>query len=178
MRLGTVEDPDVQPAPDQPVSHVAAEALADMQPDARKVAAKAMKQRFDQNHADRGRQAQIDRPDRSALGRPEASLEPADLLQQRAAMFQQSAPDLGQFRAAAVAPKERRAAFRLELPNVPAQRRLRDPEVTRGKREASQFAHTDKIAQALEIHGSQGAYAQSGITDSAVLLLAAICGAL
>ena len=148
-----IEDADVQPAADQPFFHIAAEALADMQPDARKIAPNAMEQRLDQDHADRGRHAEIDGADRSALGRLQASLEPVDLLQQRAAMFQHGAADLGQFRAAAVAPQQRRAAFRLELPDVAAQRRLRDPEVTRGKREAAQFADTDEIASRLRSMG-------------------------
>ena len=93
-----------------PTSHsrdIAAETLADMEPDRRKVAAHPVKKRLDQNHADRRRHPQIDRAGRRALGGFQVRLQPSDLLEQRAALLQHGAPDLGQFRAPSVAPKER-----------------------------------------------------------------------
>ena len=59
-----------------------------------------------------------------------------------------------------------------------AERRLSDSEMARGEGEAAEFADADEIPESFEIHGPQRSLCPIGITDSAVLLLAAICGAL
>ena len=146
---GTVEHADVEPAADQPLAHVAAERLADMQPDAGKFAPDAMKQRLDKDHADGGRHADAYGAGRRSRARFQARIESIDLLQQRAPVFENETARLAEFGAASVAPQQGRAAFRLQLANVTAQRRLRDAKMPRGEREAAELADTDKVSQPL-----------------------------
>ncbi len=167
-----VQDPHVQPPADQPFPHVATESLADMQADAGIIAADPVKERLDQDHRHRRRQAQIDRADRGAPRRLQAGFQPVDLFEQGATVFEHRPAHLGQFGAPAVPPQKRRAAFRLKLADVPAERGLGNAQVAGGQREAAEFADTDEISEPLEVHGE--IYAETVIADSPVLRLSAI----
>ena len=110
--------------------------------------------RFDQDHADRRRHSEGDPPAGAPFAAFRSDLQPADLFQQRAAVFQHRAADFGQFRAASVAPQQRRAALRLQLADMSAQRRLRDAEMARGQGETAELADADEISEPLEIHAN------------------------
>ena len=82
----------------------------------------------------------------------ELRLQPIDLFEEDAGMFEHGLADIAEFGATTVAPQQKRAAFAFELADVAAQGGLRHAEIARRQREAAEFADTSKIAKALEIH--------------------------
>src|ERR1035437_649712 len=154
LRLGVVDQTDINAAGRHPFDNVSRQPLDDSQLGDRKLLFEAVDQRERELTADTRWQPDRHPPDRLVAARAKVLARVRHQLQNRHAVVEKSLASLGKHNAATVAQEQLLAQLSLEAAHMTAERRLRDVEHYRRLAEATQLGHVHEVFELLEVHAA------------------------